>query len=129
GVDVDGSGRAGDAIDDSAYRGDSGIASTALASRLIPCAGASVPIDRDREWRGCDRTGRNSNHILNVEAEDLFAGGVFAAGAKDLGATHLEGESVGGAQRNTLYACVAEVSAALAEAAGEGDDEGDGQRK
>src|SRR5208282_182944 len=111
-VDIDGSGRAVDAADDSVYRGDSGTAGTALAACLVPCAGASVPIDVDREWRGGDRTGRNSNNILNVDAEDGVAGGVPAAGAKDLSATNLDGNG-----------------AALAEATGEGNGEGDGQRK
>ncbi len=128
-VDVDGSGRAVDAVDDGVYRSDSGIAATALAASLVPGAGASVPIDVDGEWRGGDSTGRNSHNILNVEAENGLAGGVLAAGAKDLSATHNKGEGVGGAQRNALHASATEVGAAFAEAAGEGDDEGDGQRK
>jgi hypothetical protein len=66
---------------------------------------------------------------LNVDAEDGFAGGILAGGAKELSATDVDGEVAAGAQRNAGYASVAGVAGALAEAAGEGGDEGDGQRK
>src|SRR5208282_6279777 len=54
---------------------------------------------------------------------------VLATGGKDLSGTNVDGYCAAGTQRNARYASVAGVAAVLAEAAGECDDEDDGQRK
>lgn len=127
-VDKDPRARAADAFDDSSDEGDSGSSGTAHGGAGVPGAGAGGPIDRDRE--GCRGVGATAlDNKLRVDAEDGAADGILAGGGKEQSATGVDGEVGAGAQRYGLHASAAGVAAALAEAAGEGDDKGDGQRK
>jgi hypothetical protein len=127
-VNVDGRGRAADALDDRGDDGDSGSSGTAHGGAGIPSAGAGGAVAGDREWGGGVRVTARDNK-LNSDAEDGAAGGILGGGAEDLSAADIDGEVGAGAQRNGLHASVAGVAAALAKTAGEGDDEGDGQCK
>jgi hypothetical protein len=66
---------------------------------------------------------------LNVGAKDGAAVGILPAGAKDLSAAYVDRDCAAGTHRNSSYASVAGAAAALAEAARESKDQGDGQRK
>src|SRR5208337_612799 len=127
-VDVDGSLRDAGTAGDSSYVGGSGSAWTAYGGGHIPGAGAGGAIAGDRNWRGAVRVTALDDE-LNVNAEDGAAGGILGAGAKNLGATYIHGNSGARAQRNARHPSVAGITAALAEAASEGDDEDDGQSK
>src|ERR1035441_10343485 len=127
-VDVDGSDRAADAVGDGGYEGDSESTSAALGDGGVPGAGAGGTVAGHRERCGGVRVAARYDK-LNVEAEDGFTEGILGAGTKALSAAGLERDCGAGAQGNARHASIAGVAAALAQAAGEGGDDADGQSK
>jgi len=127
-VDVNGRGRAADAVNDRGYDRDSGIARTANGYGNVPGAGAGVAVVGDGEWRGGVGITAHYN-ILNAEAEDGSAVGISPRRAKNLTGADGKRNGEAGVQRNGCDAFAAGVAAAFAQAPGESGDKANRQYK
>ena len=89
-VNIDGRGRAADAVDDGGYDGDPGSAGAANGDGGVPCAGAGVAIALLIE-RGAAAFGLPlCDDKSNVDAQDGAAVGISAGGAKDLSGADID---------------------------------------